>query len=109
MARVLITGSRDWLDRGTIESELFGWWIDVGMPKNPVLISLSYSGADAIAEQVWLGQGYPIESYPNTSPSDVVSTGADVCFAFIKDKGIGSSITADLAERSGIRTIRITK
>lgn len=114
-ARVLITGSRTWDDADAIRDALseharFG----------DVLVSGACpTGADAMCERYWAGFG-PIERHPAdwnrhgkragfVRNAEMVNAGADICIAFIRDNSRGASMTADLAEKAGIRTIRIIR
>jgi len=104
----LVTGSRTWTDTETIRNAL----LSHALP-GAVLVSGSCRGADRIAESVWLELGLPIERHPAdwdkygkragyVRNADMVALGADVCLAFIKDESRGSTMTANLAEQSGI-------
>lgn len=127
--RVLVTGSRDWTDRGLIAAVLNGvvenkeLW---GDPGSVVLVSGACpTGADAIAESLWKAMGRPVERHPAQwrRPDGTLDKGAgyarnaemvaslqperDVCVAFIKNKSPGSTHTANLAEDVGVVTILI--
>ena len=120
MTRILITGSRDWTDIDKITEVLRGAWIVGGHRDDIVLVSGSCrTGADAIAEEVWDRQGFPIEPHPAdwslgkqagfVRNAEMVSLGADVCFAFIKNGSKGATMTANLAEKALIPTFRFTE
>jgi SLOG family YspA-like protein len=124
--RVLVTGSRDWIDRSAIERALkdFGpeGWFTVVHGHCP-------TGADAIADHVARSWGCEVERHPadwskgrKAGPARnaaMVALGADLCLAFIgpctsprcnrpePHDSHGATGCADLAEAAGIPTRRI--
>lgn len=117
--RILVTGSRDWVDRQRINDALFDE-IRTFTPNPCVLVHGGCpSGADHIAHTLWVTNmpGRPIEVYRADWDTHgkkagflrnqhMVDLGADVCLAFIKDGSAGASMTANLAEEAGIVTKR---
>lgn len=118
MSRILITGSRTWTDRAVIVQALKEAY--ESLPGPVILVSGACpSGADAICEDIWKRQGLPIERHPAKwnvhgkragfiRNAEMVNTTPDICLAFIKDESRGASMTASLAEQSGIPTRRFT-
>ena len=113
--RILITGSRDWNDIELIAGTLRDVWMRLGGPMDAVLVSgACRTGADAIAEEIWDRQGFTIETHPAdwsigkqagfVRNAEMVSLGADICLAFIRNQSKGASMTYRLAQRAGIHT-----
>lgn len=128
--RILVTGSRDWDDGPTIWGAIYDqsneWYasgkaIGVGQRDITLVHGACPTGADAIARDFvedypWL---FAVEAHPAdwtaygrragfVRNAEMVALGADVCFAFIKSNSKGASMTANLAEKAGIKTVRYT-
>lgn len=119
MKKVLITGSRDWENRGLIKKELnliATLWV-----KDVTLISGHCpTGADKICEEIAKELGWTIELYPADWKQygksagfirnrQMVNQGADICLAFIRNGSRGASGTAKIAEAAGIETKRFVE
>lgn len=127
-ARILITGSRHWDDENWIARKL-SWAADT-FGSDAILVSGNCpTGADKICEDYWEKyiQG-TVERHPaewdkykplpgetrRKNPAGfirnkiMVDLGADICLVFIKNSSAGATMTAELAEKAGIRTIRYT-
>lgn len=122
--RVLVTGSRTWDDRAAI-AVAFNLIED----DDVTLVHGTAKGADTLAESVARSRGWKIERHPaqwNTHTdrcpdwhlelercrmaghrrnAEMVDSGADVCFAFIKDGSPGATACALLADNAGIKTM----
>ena len=114
--RILVTGSRAWSDEATIRRYLqaFHTWVPARL-----VSGACPTGADAIAESIAAELGWEIELHPAqwaehgraagfVRNAEMVDLGADLCLAFIVDHSKGATMTADRAERVGVRTIRVT-
>lgn len=117
--RILVTGSRDWEDLGLVYETLRNAWHWV---QGPVIVIHGGcpTGADDMAhcwarplrgvnvtEEIhradWAKHGKAAGPIRNRQ---MVDAGADVCYAFIKNRSRGATGCADMAERAGIETIR---
>lgn len=116
--RVLITGSRDWDDQQAIWDALAAVARELPVDRDLVLVhGACPSGADRMAHEWARGFGAVIEAHPANwvingkragfiRNAHMVSLGADVCLAFIRNGSRGASHTARLAEQAGIPTRR---
>ena len=112
--RILVTGSRDWDDVETIRDALW----ECGDPMDLILVHGGAPGADSIADAEARRTGWEyIEVHPADwdkhgkkagfiRNAEMVALGATACLAFIKNNSKGATMTADLAEKAGIPTIR---
>lgn len=129
--RILVTGSRIWEDESAIaiaiievieEAGVFPT-ID-GMENVTIVHGNCPTGADQLADDLavdWQDRyGLKIERHPAdwnqygkragfVRNAEMVKLGANVCLAFIKNKSKGATMTADLAEKSGIRVKRFVE
>lgn len=129
--KILVTGSRKWVDERFICAVLNNFR-DKNPKANPKTVVLMHGacpdGADAIADAYGEDVGWTVIRYPaqwrvhdeNCPPShqgqpickkagyrrnaEMVALGADLCLAFIRDGSPGSTMCADLAVRAGIET-----
>jgi hypothetical protein len=111
--RILVTGSRTWTDTQVIRKALAEYF----HPEAILVTGACPRGADAIAEHIWRSWGGQVERHPADwhrygrsagyrRNADMVSLGAVVCLAFIRDASSGATHTAQLAEVAGITTKR---
>jgi YspA, cpYpsA-related SLOG family len=107
--RILVTGSRDWSDVGTIRRALVRHY----SPGNTLVSGACPTGADAIAEGIWEELGGKVERHPadwrrygrSAGPRrnrEMVALGASVCLAFILDHSPGATGCATAAKSAGI-------
>lgn len=115
--RILITGSRTWHDEGQIIDALLGATAGVPFGDITLVSGACPQGADRLCEKVAEALGMKVERHPAdwsrhgkragfVRNAEMVALGADICLAFIKDGSKGATMTADLAERAGIKTRR---
>ena len=118
VSRVLVTGSRDWLDRRAVGRALLSVQVLLAVGTPTLVSGACPTGADEIAEAIAAALGWPVERHPAdwarfgkaAGPrrnAEMVALGADVCVAFIRNQSRGASHTAGLAEVAGIRTLRV--
>lgn len=111
--RVLITGSRDWDDEDDVFLTLSSLCLGAG---DTLVSGACPTGADAMCEGVAEFLGADVERHPAewsvhgkaAGPLrnlKMVSLGADVCVAFIKNNSRGATHTYTAAKDAGIRTI----
>lgn len=114
-ARILVTGSRVWTAATTMRATLAHW--RTAYP-DAVLVHGACRGADQLAAGIWSSWHLPVEPHPAdwtrhgraagfARNRHMVSLGADVCLAFIRDHSRGAEHTAALATTAGIPTVHI--
>ena len=115
--RVLITGSRTWEDEESVRFEIAG--LTMLHPGLVVVHGACPKGADAMAAKACRDIGIRQEPHPADwqqhgkaagfrRNAEMVALGADVCLAFIMGGSKGATHCADLAEKAGIPTMRLT-
>ena len=111
--RIMVTGSRDWTDRVTIDRALFAYWYEAGRPSDILLIHGGARGADALAAASWTTQGFQTRVYPADWETFGKRAGVirnlamldkepEHVLAFIKGNSPGATHAALAAERRGI-------
>lgn len=114
--RILITGSRTWTDKVTVANAIREAWLVAGRPYGVTVVHGGARGADYIAGIYAQRLGFRVEvheaDWENFGKSAghirnqaMVSKGADVCLAFIKNESKGATSCAELAKKSGIPTV----
>lgn len=122
--RVLVTGSRTWIDYATICEEigvvLIERMAETGEAYPPVVIVHGAArGADTLAAKVAAELGLRTEAHPADwnhhgkaagyrRNAKMVATRPDICLAFIRDGSRGATHCADLADKAGIPVRRFT-
>jgi hypothetical protein len=108
--RILVTGSRDWVDRNIIYAALL---CEFNLDRTAILVSGACpSGADLICEEIWGRWGGHIERHPADwhkgrgagfiRNQEMVDLGADVCYAFRRNGSRGTTHCANAAHLAGI-------
>lgn len=111
--RILITGSRTWVDEERIRTIFEGFGFN---PAATTLVSGGCpQGADMMCENIALDLGWHVELHHADwerygkragfiRNAEMVNLGADMCVAFIMDHSKGATMTVNLAEKAGIKT-----
>lgn len=114
--RILVTGSRTWTDEALMWSTFCREIYSV--LDHHTLIHGGARGADEMAGAEADKFGWSVEVYPAdweqygkragyVRNAEMVAKGADICLAFIHNDSRGATMCADLAEKAGIKTVRI--
>lgn len=122
--RILVTGSRDWTNDEMVYAALSAERSLAASQGREVVVVHGHArkGADAFADIWGRVRGLVVERYPaQWRPNGIynpqaglarnrkmVTLGADVCLAFIREGSRGASHCARLAEEAGIPTNRYT-
>lgn len=115
MRRILITGSRDWVETNIIHRAISEWVRD-NVPQNEVTILVhgdASRGADRMGRDFaramwWLQEeAHPADwgwgkSAGMQRNSEMVQAGADVCLAFIRNNSKGATHCMIEAHKAGI-------
>ena len=118
MYRILVTGSREWVNRGVIYNALVA---EFNSEPDAILVSGACpSGADLICEEIWGTWGGAIERHPADwkrhgkaagfiRNQEMVDLGADLCLAFRRNYSRGTTHCANAATMAGIPTLWFTE
>lgn len=112
--RLLVTGSRDWADKAVVRDALRSWWDSTGRDPGAVLVSGACpTGADALAEAIWIHNGLRVERHPAdwnkhgraAGPrrnQAMVDSRPDACVAFVRNNSRGATGTVTMCRRAGV-------
>jgi len=114
--RILVCGSRTWIDGGVREGALRRVCAAYD-PQAIVIVHGAAQGADLLAAKFAARHNLQTERHPADwqrygkaagliRNAEMVAAGADLCLAFIRDGSRGATHCADLAEKAGIPTRR---
>ena len=132
--RILVTGSREWRDEETLFQTFLREVYNV--LGDHTLVHGGADGADSIAAKWATEFGWTIEEHPANWDScgpdcddshkrrrytgdlycprsgfvrnaEMVNLGADICLAFYKGASKGTDMCAKLAEKAGIKVVRV--
>lgn len=111
--KLLITGSRDWSNRVTIDRALFAYWYEAGRPSDIVLVHGAAAGVDRMAADLWTRQGFHARAVPADWETwgkragimrnlAMINEGPEHVLAFIKNNSPGATHCAAAAEKAGL-------
>jgi hypothetical protein len=114
--RILVTGSRDWDDVRTVDTELTALGRRVPSDRPIVVVDGLAAGLDCIAHGYALGRMWGTERHPadwdthgkgagSIRNQAMVDLGADVCLAFPTASSVGTWDCVRRANKAGIRVI----
>jgi hypothetical protein len=117
--KILVTGSRTWLDIRTLERAIFRELYEMKCPPSDAVLihGACPTGADFLADRYAKRLGMHVARYPANwirhgrgagfrRNAEMVAAEPDVCLAFIRHGSKGATMTANLAEKAGIPTVR---
>lgn len=113
--RVLVTGSRDWPDDGSMMEEFAALHASFPYHATTIIHGACPTGADAIADRLARYFGFKVETYPAAWETQgtragylrnkaMVESNPDLCLAYIKDDSKGATMTLKMAQDAGILT-----
>jgi hypothetical protein len=116
--RILITGSRIWIDRAWIAEELDQAAAGLGADQVTVVSGACPQGADRICEEYATARGWIVERHRADWNAHgkaagfirnqaMVDLGADACVVFVRQASRGATHCGQAAERAGIPTVWI--
>lgn len=125
MHRILITGSRNWIDTDSIVNTLGQYLSDLikqGITKEEITIVHGDcpNGADNIADWLAIAWNLKVERYPADwkqfgksagfiRNKQMVDSGVHICLAFRYNKSSGTTNTIELAKKANVPVILIDK
>lgn len=115
--RILITGSRHWSDRDTIEVAVY--WASLHANGRVVVVHGAARGADTLAADAARRLGLDVEAHPadwqrfgrsagHRRNAEMVAAGADICLAFPLGESPGTRGCMALALAAGIPVVDVS-
>jgi len=113
MARILVTGSRNWTDDQIIKQQLKNIWLSFRNSSDVLVVGDCPTGVDKIARDCWEFQGLPVEVHKAdwnkhgkaAGPirnQEMVDSGIDLGAAFILGESRGTRDCLHRPKRPGI-------
>lgn len=112
--RILITGSRDWMDRDAMRGAIVTWGRSVGAhPQQVTVVHGGARGADLLAADIARELGCQVEEHRadwglfgkaagHRRNAEMVNAGADVVLAFPPGESRGTRMCMRMAKAAGI-------